>query len=154
MGKIGLIGSTCIDDYLIDGVHHPYAGGGPVNMAVHASKAGAQCTLYGAVGTDGYGRKLKKETEKYGIDLSHFQVIRGRTPHCDVLLEEGERILGDYDEGVMQEYKLNESDIDSLVSNDVCIMDYWGNQHDFFPVLKEKGAVLAFDCADRVDSDL
>lgn len=154
MGKIGLIGSTCIDDYLIDGVHHPYAGGGPVNMAVHASKAGAQCTLYGAVGTDGYGRKLKKETEKYGIDLSHFQVIRGRTPHCDVLLEEGERILGDYDEGVMLEYRLNESDIDSLVSQDICIMDYWGNQQDFFPVLKEKGAVLAFDCADRVDSDL
>lgn len=154
MGKIGLIGSTCIDDYLMNGKHHPYAGGGPVNMAVHAAEAGAKCTLFTAVGTDGYGRKLRDEIGKHDIDLSGVQLIRGRTPHCDVLLEEGERNLGDYDEGVMAEFRLRESDLESLVHMDVCIMDYWGNQQDFFPELKEKGAVLAFDCADRVDSEL
>ena len=66
---------------------------------------------------------------------------------------DGERVFGDYDEGVLEKYKLTDEDIDYIKNFDVVICDVWGKVEGQFKELKEKGIVTAFDCATSPDSE-
>ena len=51
---------------------------------------------------------------------------KGKTAITQVELIDGERVFGDYDEGVLQNYKLTDEDIDYIRNFDVVICDVWG----------------------------
>ena len=68
-------------------------------------------------------------------------------------MKDGERVFGDYDEGVLEKYKLTDEDIDYIKNFDVVICDVWGKVEGQFKELKEKGIVTAFDCATSPDSE-
>ena len=93
------------------------------------------------------------------IDFTHFSgVLRSiffllYTIVTQVELIDGERVFGDYDEGVLEKYKLTDEDIDYIKNFDVVICDVWGKVEGQFKELKEKGIVTAFDCATSPDSE-
>ena len=47
--------------------------------------------------------------------------------------------------GVMADFKLDAEDIDFLSSYDMVVSGLWGMIENDLPVLKEKGATVAFD---------
>ena len=78
---------TSIGEILIDmtqthidpnGIPHFAAnpGGAPANVAVAASKLGAEAAFIGCVGNDAYGRFLRDTLLRYGVDVSGLQVTK------------------------------------------------------------------------------
>ncbi|QQE79935.1 ribokinase [Alicyclobacillus sp. SO9] len=89
MMKIVVVGSINMD--VVNQVkHHPQigetvhgiataysAGGKGANQAVAAAKSGAQVTMLGAVGSDGFGQDLLGGLAEYGIHTAEIQVKNG-----------------------------------------------------------------------------
>ena len=147
--KLAAIGSNCIDFYTnVDG-GKCYPGGGPVNMAVYALRNGDSASYIGPVGTDEYGKIMYEAIKAKGVNVSHLHIKKGKTAVSQVELVNGERVFGDYDEGVLSEYKLTDEDIKFICTHDVVVCDLWGKVEGQFKELKQRGILTAFDCATR-----
>ena len=149
--KLAAIGSNCIDFYenLQGGLACP--GGGPVNMAVYTLRLGGAASYTGPVGDDPYGALMQKAMAAKGVDVSHLHVVPGATAVSQVRLEGGERVFGDYDEGVLESYTLSSEDLDFICTHDIAVCDLWGKVEGFFPELRARGLPTAFDGATRPD---
>ena len=124
--KLAAVGSNCIDYYNnIDG-GKAYPGGGPVNMAVYTLRLGGNASYIGPVGDDVYGRIMLDAISARGVDVSHLHVKPGKTAVSQVELIDGERVFGDYEEGVLETYTLSGEDMDFICTHDVVICDLWG----------------------------
>lgn len=75
--------------------------------------------------TMAYGKLRRTQLQKKGVDVSHLKVMPGSTAVTHVEIIDGERILGDYEEGVMAEFKLSEEDIEFLGSQDLVVSGIW-----------------------------
>lgn len=147
--NLAAIGSNCIDYYWNMKNGQACPGGGPVNMAVYTLRLGGSASYTGPVGDDAYGRLLRQAVAAKGVDISHLHVLPGSTAVSQVELRDGERIFGDYDEGVLAGYTLSPDDLDFICSHDVAVCDLWGKVEGFFPTLRARGLPTAFDCATR-----
>ncbi len=121
--KLAAVGSNCIDYYENMEGGKAYPGGGPVNMAVYTVRLGGEASYIGPVGTDLYGGIMREAIRNKGVDISRLQVKEGRTAVSQVTLTDGERVFGDYDEGVMADYVLSEEDMDFICAHDVVVCD-------------------------------
>ena len=54
-----------------------FSGGKGANQAVAAAKAGANVTMLGCVGTDGYGDDLRNSLETAGVDIASVEGVSG-----------------------------------------------------------------------------
>ncbi len=145
--KIACIGDNCIDYYDDSGLAFP--GGNPVNVAVYARSLGAQTAYLGAVGTDSYGDLLLRSLAEKRVDVSHVQQLPGTTALCHVSLVNGERVLGDYDEGVMADFSLRPEDLRFLKEYDLAVTGLWGHAENSLAVIRAMGIPVAFDGAER-----
>ena len=151
--RLAAIGSNCIDYYNnLDG-GKSFAGGGPVNMAVYAVRLGGEASYIGARGNDENGKFIKESLERKKVDISQIHVLKGKTAVSQVELVNGERIFGEYDEGVLKDYSLTDEDISFIKNFDVVVCDVWGRVEKQFPQLKENGIIIAFDCATTPDAE-
>lgn len=150
--RVATVGDNCIDFYDSTGEYYP--GGNPVNVAVYMTRMGAHASYTGAVGQDGYGRFMIESIKAKGVDTSHIKILPGSTALTHVLLQEGERILGEYEEGVMADFKLSAEDIAFLCSHDLIVSGIWGKIDPDLPELKKRGVPLAFDFADKLDHNI
>ena len=147
--KLAAVGSNCIDHYRnIDG-GKSYPGGGPVNMAVYTVRNGGSASYIGPIGDDEYGKIMYEAVKNKGVDVSHMHIEKGTTAVTEVELIDGERVFGDYDEGVLSSYTLSDEDIDFIAEHDMVVCDLWGKVEGQYKDMKEKGIVTAFDCATR-----
>lgn len=147
--KLGAVGSNCIDYYENLAGGTPFPGGGPVNMAVYAVRLGAQSAYVGPVGDDAFGDLMRRAVAEKGVDVSRMRQAPGKTARTQVLLENGDRVLGDYDEGVLADYVLTPEDLEFLSTCDVVVCDLWGKVGAQFGDLQARGVPTAFDGADR-----
>lgn len=147
--KLAAVGSNCVDYYsnLENGKGYP--GGGPVNMAVYTIRLGGKASYIGPVGDDRYGKIMVDAITDKGLDVSHLHVKPGKTAVTQVELIDGERVFGDYDEGVLADYTLSEEDMDFIAEHDAVVCDLWGKVEGQFRDLKARGVITAFDCATR-----
>lgn len=145
--KIACIGDNCIDYYDESGLAFP--GGNPVNVAVYARRLGVESAYLGAVGTDSYGELLLRQLEEKGVDVSHVQQLPGQTALCHVSLRDGERVLGDYDEGVMAGFSLRQEDLEFLRNYDLAVTGLWGHAEGSLSAIRALGIPVAFDGAER-----
>ena len=122
--KVAAVGDNCVDAY--DQTGEAFPGGNPVNVAVYTVRLGGEASYTGVVGDDAYGKLMKDSIAKKGVDVSHLKVMPGSTAVTHVEIIDGERILGDYEEGVMAEFKLSEEDIEFLGSHDLVVSGIWG----------------------------
>lgn len=146
---IATVGDNCMDVYARQGQAFP--GGNTVNVAVYLRRLGKPVSYTGAVGDDIYGQQMINALSAKGVDISHLHVLKGSTAVTMVELVDGERILGDYDEGVMTNFHLSEDDIKFLCSHDLVHTGLWGRIDPQLPALKACGACISFDFADRLD---
>ena len=147
--KLAAVGSNCIDHYNNIDNGRSYPGGGPVNMAVYTVRNGGQASYIGPIGTDDYGKIMYDAVKAKGVDVSHMHIVEGKTAVTEVELIDGERVFGDYDEGVLSSYRLSDGDIDFIAGHDVVVCDLWGKVEEQYKDLKERGIRTAFDCATR-----
>ena len=147
--RIAAAGDNCMDVYDKEGKEYP--GGNPLNVAVYVVRLGGESTYVGAVGTDKYGEKMMEAIKGKGVDISHLKVLEGNTAVTHVEIVDGNRVLGDYDEGVLADFKLNDEDIDFLCGYDMVVSGLWGMCENELPALKAKGARVAFDFATKLD---
>ena len=151
--KLAAVGSNCIDFYANLEGGKAYPGGGPVNMAVYTVRLGGQASYIGPVGDDKFGSIMAKAIREKGVDVSHLHVKSGKTAVSQVELIDGERVFGDYDEGVLSDYVLSEDDINFILQHDMVVCDLWGKVEGQYKELKEKGITTVFDCATRPEDE-
>lgn len=147
MKRIGCVGDNCVDHYRQTGEDH--FGGNPVNVAVYARRLGGGISYVGAVGTDGRGAALLDALRGRGVDVSHVHVDEGSTAVTYVEHINGDRVFGDYDEGVMAQFALTEEDIAFLGGHALVVSGLWGHAEGYLARIRQAGAVTAFDCSDR-----
>ncbi len=145
--RIATVGDNCMDSY--DDIGIAYPGGNPVNVAVYIARLGGQAAYIGAVGTDAYGSQMMTAIESKHVDISHIKVLEGTTAVTHVEIVDGDRVLGDYDEGVMADFKIDEKDIDFLAGFDMVVSGLWGMIENELPAIRAKGVPVAFDFATK-----
>ncbi len=148
-GRIACLGDNCVDYYTETGT--AFFGGNPVNVAVYLQKLGKRSSYLGAVGTDGYGRQMLAALSDTGVDVSHVQICEGTTARTYVTLQGDERVLGDYDEGVMRDFSLREKDYAFIGEHVLAVTGLWGHCEKCLEKIRSLGLTTAFDCADRPD---
>jgi len=141
--RIAAVGDNCFDVYDELGVAFP--GGNPVNVAVYTVRLGGEASYTGAVGDDDYGRRMIRALEAKGVDTSHVRVLPGSTAISHVELVDGERVFGEYDEGVLASFKLRDEDIDFICGHDLVVSGVWGNAEDELSKIRARGTPVAFD---------
>ena len=149
--RIAAVGDNCMDSY--DDYGKCFPGGNPVNVAVYIGRLGGEASYTGAVGTDDNGREMLRAISGKGVDVSHVQILNGKTAVSHVKMVEGDRVFGEYEEGVMSDFKLNPDDILFLCSQDLVVTGIWGKiekqLHEIAPHTK-----IAFDFANKFDSEI
>lgn len=144
---LAAVGDNCIDLY--DQTGDAYPGGNPVNVAVYTVRLGGKASYTGVVGEDKYGLLIRQAIKDRGVDVSHLHMQPGTTAVSHVSLVNGDRVFGDYDEGVMETFCLTEDDIDFLCSHTLVVTGLWGRVENQLPQIRARGIPVAFDCADR-----
>lgn len=148
--KLATIGSNCIDYYSNIEGGKACPGGGPVNIGVFTKRIGGEASYIGIVGSDENGKILLQAMSEKGIDISHVHVLQGKSAVTQVHLIDGERVFGNYDEGVLASYTLSDEDISFICDNhDLVVCDLWGKVEKYFKILHKRGIKTAFDCATR-----
>lgn len=147
MMRIACVGDNCVDFY--DNTNEAFPGGNPVNVAVYVRRLGGESSYLGAVGTDAHGRLMIDALAGKGVDVSHVQVLEGATALTHVNRIDGERVFGDYEEGVMADFALRDEDIDFLCTHDLVVSGLWGHAENHLHKVRERGIPVAFDCAER-----
>lgn len=147
--KIVTVGDNCMDVY--DHLGKAFPGGNPVNVAVYFTRLGGKASYVGAVGTDGYGEKMKTSLLEKGVDISRIKTIEGKTAVTKVELVEGNREFGEYDEGVMAAFKLDDGDIESFKNYEMMVSGIWGKIEGDLWRIKEAGIPIAFDFATKLE---
>lgn len=148
--KIAAVGDNCMDVY--ENLGKAFPGGNPVNVAVYSVRLGGEASYTGVVGNDKYGKIMIDALNAKGVDTSHVKVLPGNTAITQVELVDGERVFGDYDEGVLAQFKLSDEDIEFLCSQDMVVTGLWGKIENDLYKIKAKGTPIAFDFANKLDN--
>ncbi|HPX70814.1 MAG TPA: fructoselysine 6-kinase [Bacillota bacterium] len=148
MIKLACVGDNCVDFY--DETQEIFFGGNPVNVAVYAKRLGADSSYIGAVGNDSFGAEMLKAISAKGVDTSHTRILPGATALTHVSRVDGDRVFGDYDEGVMADFRMSDKDIDFICSHDIMVSGLWGHTASELDRLNAK-VPIAFDFSDRPD---
>ena len=150
--RIAAVGDNCMDVY--GSLGQAFPGGNPVNVAVYMKRLGEQAAYIGVVGDDPYGQLMRDSLSAKGIDISHLHTRPGKTAVTMVELVDGERVLGDYFEGVLAEFKLTASDRQFLLQHDLIHTGIWGKIEHELAGLHGRGPLISFDFADRHDHEI
>jgi fructoselysine 6-kinase len=150
--RIAAVGDNCMDVY--DSTGEAFPGGNPVNVAVYVKRMNGNSSYTGVVGTDDYGKFMIDAIKAKGVDTSRIKILEGKTAVTHVELKNGDRILGDYEEGVMADFRLSEEDIGFLCSHDLVVTGIWGMIESQLYKIKEKEVPVAFDFADKIDHEI
>lgn len=150
--KLAAVGDNCMDVY--DQTGEAFPGGNPVNVAVYFTRLGGSASYTGAVGNDRYARILTDALREKGVDLSHIHVLEGSTAVTHVEIVNGDRVLGDYEEGVLPQFRLTERDIDFICTHDMMVTGLWSMVEDDLWRIRERGIPIAFDFADKPQSPI
>lgn len=147
--RIAAVGDNCMDVY--ENLNQSFPGGNPVNVAVYSVRLGGEASYVGAVGNDKYGKIMIDAVSAKGVDTSHVKVLPGKTAITQVELVDGERVFGDYDEGVLAQFKLNDEDIEFICGHDMVVSGLWGMIENDLGKIKRRGIPVAFDFATKLD---
>ncbi len=145
--KLASVGDNCIDNYVNTG--DVFAGGNSVNVSVYFKRLGGDSSYIGVVGNDKYGGHVIEQVRSKGVDTSHINILKGSTAITQVELVDGERVLGDYNEGVSEDFKLTDEQKSFILNHDIVATGLWGNIHNDLKYFKDKGMIVAFDGATR-----
>lgn len=146
------IGDNCIDAYINLGEFHP--GGNPVNVSVYMKRIGIDSAYIGVLGNDENGKIIRNSLIDKGVNIEHLKVREGKTAVSIVNLVNGDRVFGDYDEGVLKDFKLTDEDIEFALSSNLIHTGLWGKIENDLHKLYNKGPLISFDFADKLNNEM
>lgn len=149
MIRLACLGDNCVDYY--DETETGMYGGNPVNVAVYARRMGHASSYLGAVGTDSFGCGMTEALRAKGVDISHVQIKEGKTALTHVTVRDGDRVFGDFEEGVMADFSLREEDFAFIAEHSLAVSGIWGHCENDLDRIREMGMPVAFDCSDQLD---
>lgn len=149
--RIAAVGDNCIDYY--DASRESFPGGNPVNVAVYIKRLGGDASYTGAVGTDHYGEIIADAIVRKGVDISHLKKLDGETAVSHVSLVDGNRVFGEYNEGVLKDFSLNKGDIDFICGHDIVVTGIWGMIENNVEEISHTTPV-AFDFANKFCNEI
>ncbi len=152
MHKIACMGDNCVDYY--DAAKEMHFGGNPVNVAVYCVRLGQHSSYIGAVGDDRFGQGMRRAIQDKQVDVSHLHTFAGSTALTHVSIVNGDRVFGDYDEGVMEHFRLTDEDVDFIKEHELAVSGLWGHCEDRLRELRAAGIITAFDCSDRPEDPI
>ncbi len=147
MDRIACMGDNCVDYY--DETGDVFYGGNSVNVAVSLRRLGVNASCLSAVGTDRFGEEMRSALAGRGVDVSRLRTLSGPTALTHVKIREGERVFGDYEEGVMAGYALTEEDFSFISGHRIAVTGLWGRCEHALERIRAMGVATAFDCSDR-----
>jgi fructoselysine 6-kinase len=150
--KFAALGDNCIDVYERLGKRYPT--GNVVDTGVNMQLLGIPTSIISTTGNDQNGEWMIQTLTEEGIDISHLKVGNGPTAVTYMDMEGMERVHGDYEEGVLEHMVFDEENLCFAARHDLVHTALWGKAEEALPKLKEKGAVISFDYADRLDHPL
>jgi len=146
--RAATVGDNCIDFYFQTSQVFP--GGNAVNVAVYLAQLGIPVSYVGLVGDDKYGSFLINKLMENNVDTSHVRVAKGATALTMVEIRDGERIFGDYYEGVLANFELTDDDRSFLLKQDLIHTAVWGKVQKELWRFKGKGPLVSFDFSDKL----
>jgi fructoselysine 6-kinase len=156
MGSLPLrlvsVGESTLDHYLDLQKH--YVGGISLNFAVQAKRCGAETVaLVSRVGEDQEGRVFQA-LQREGVDASHVKLLPGATARQDILLTwNGERVFppGGYNPGVLENFRLNEEEMNFVRSHNVMASAVFNQIEPLFQQVMEMELFEGWRVADFLD---
>lgn len=152
MKRVGTVGDNCVDVYEKEGLSFP--GGNPVNVAVYLRRMGVESSYTGVIGNDEHGRRLVEDLSERGVDVSHVHEREGATAITMVEMVDGNRVFGDYVEGVMESFSLNAVDVEFLCSHDIVVSGIWGHADPYLEQIHASGTTVVFDYSDQPEDPI
>lgn len=150
---VATVGDNCVDFYFQTGQAFP--GGNAVNVAVYLARLGLDVSYVGVVGDDDHGMLLLQRLKEKNVDVSHVRIVPGqKTALTMVEIKNGDRIFGDYYEGVLENFLLTDEEIAFLKGQDLIHTAIWGKVEKELWRFKGNGPLVSFDFADKLDSDV
>ena len=149
MTKIIGVGDNTVDRYLHLGKMFP--GGNAVNVPVQANRLGHPAAYLGWLGKDPHGLLVYDSLIKEGIDVSHSRLIEGKNAYCEISLKDGERIFGEYSEGVCSQIALNNEDYEFISTFDLVHTSIYSFISPFLKRLKSISKYLSYDFSQEWD---
>lgn len=140
--RVLCIGDNVVDRYRDRGMMYP--GGNSVNVAVFASRLGAEAAYAGILGDDEAGQLILASLREEGVDTSHVCVEHGTNAYAVVTLVEGDRRFLCANKGVSL-FSIDQAWVRLAQRYDVVHTAYsarWANQ---VPRLVEAGCSVAYD---------
>jgi fructoselysine 6-kinase len=149
--RLATIGDNCIDRFLPIGLSA--VGGNAVNVGVQLCRAGWDCAYFGAIGEDADGERTRMVLAANGLDLTHLQVLPGRTSFTDLDVDAaGERYILREDFGVCADYRPDPEAIAALRRVRHVHIGWLKHARDLKAALAGSGVTISQDIAVNSDS--
>jgi fructoselysine 6-kinase len=145
--RIVAIGDNCVDYYA--NFHRVFPGGGALNFAVYARRAGAETGYIGVIGTDPYGVLLRQTLLEEQVDVSCLRIVEGSTAIAYVELIEGNRKFIGSNHGVRDQLAATEKIEQYLRGCDLIHTTLDGKVENEIPRWKASGYKISFDYSHR-----
>jgi len=146
------LGDNTVDRYVEQRMMYP--GGNAVNVAVHARRLGQQSAYIGCVGNDRPGKLIYNALVEEGVDVSRIRQMEGENAFCDIRLLDGDRVFGDYSEGLCPHLVLNEGDLKFLSRFDLVHTSVYSFVDDTLMKIKQRAKFLSYDFSSEWDETL
>ncbi|MEO8581751.1 MAG: PfkB family carbohydrate kinase [Patescibacteria group bacterium] len=147
------LGDLCIDDYQKYGRIFP--GGTAFNTAVHASKTGAQVSVFSVIGTDKFAQTFQNAFKLYDIDSSQVQIVDGQTSSIKISIDnKGQPTYSDWELGVLKNHVLTPIQKAKLKEYDIAKMAFFKPLRTFFNEFSQLNLPLTLKVADFAGSSI
>ncbi|MBI5301801.1 MAG: hypothetical protein HY868_06675 [Chloroflexi bacterium] len=145
--RIATIGDNCVDVYT--NFQQGFPGGGAVNFAVHARRAGAQTAYVGVIGNDGYGDWMADAMNAEGVETKFMMRVPGPTALAFVRLINADRTFIGSDRGVRDQLRVTPEMDAYLGKFDLIHTTLDGRVDAHIPAWHRAGRKISYDFSHR-----
>ena len=147
MVSLAAIGDNCIDVYT--NLRQGFPGGGALNFAVHARRAGAETAYVGVIGDDVYGGWMANALAAERVATQHLRRVAGPSALAFVRLVNTERTFIGSDRGVREQLHVT-SEIDAYLAGfDLIHTTLDGRVDASIPAWHQAGRKISYDFSHR-----
>ncbi len=142
-------GDNVVDRYTNQRVMFP--GGNAVNVAVYAKKMGMDAAYLGVFANDFMGDHIKHALNDVGVVIDHCITKEGVSGYCDVILEDGNRIFQEWNEGgisVKEPIIVGDAELEYLSQFEFIHSGCFAGLEGELPKLKGLNGIISFDFAE------
>ncbi len=143
------VGDNTVDRYLHLGKMFP--GGNAVNVAVHARRMGCHAAYLGWLADDPHGQLVRDALIQEEVDISHTRFVDGEGAFCEITLKDGDRVFGEYSEGVCGQISLNQDDLNFISGFDLAHTSVYSHLDGQLDILANHAKRLSYDFSQEWD---